>query len=79
MPLPSPSAPRQRLHVRSVVYEGWQREDGMFDIEARLVDTKDHDYELLVGTRPAATPNNKSWAEIPNGRDVGGEELFAAG
>ena len=34
---------RRRLHVRRVTYEGFERADGLFDIEAHLVDTKDHD------------------------------------
>ncbi len=56
MPLPESPVSRQRLHVRRIVYEGWQREDGLFDIEARLVDTKDHDYTLASGTRRAGMP-----------------------
>lgn len=39
MPL-SPPAPREKLHTRSIVLEGFRREDGLFDIEARLDDTK---------------------------------------
>ena len=27
--------------MRRISYEGWQRDDGLFDIEARLTDTKD--------------------------------------
>jgi hypothetical protein len=56
MPLPPSSVSRQRLHVRRVSYEGWQRDDGLFDIEARVVDTKDHDYELASGLRVAGEP-----------------------
>jgi hypothetical protein len=37
MPLAPSSAPRKRLHTRRISYEGWQREDGLFDIEARIV------------------------------------------
>jgi hypothetical protein len=55
MPLPPPE-PRERLHARSVVFEGFLRADGLFDIEARLVDVKDHDYTLLSGVRPAGEP-----------------------
>jgi hypothetical protein len=55
MPL-SPPAPRKRLHERAVTYEGFVREDGLFDIEARLVDTKDHDYTLLSGVRRRGMP-----------------------
>ena len=39
MPLP-PSAPRRLLHTRQVHYEGFEREDGLIDIEAALLDTK---------------------------------------
>jgi hypothetical protein len=37
--LPTPP-PRRKLHTRTIVCEGFQREDGLFDIEARLVDAK---------------------------------------
>jgi hypothetical protein len=53
MPLPPSSIPRQRLHLRSIVYEGFMRADGLFDIDAHLVDAKDHDFELTSGVRPA--------------------------
>jgi hypothetical protein len=77
MPLPPSTVPRQRLHVRRIVYEGWRREDGLFDIEARLVDTKDHDYELLVGTRPAGDPVHDMWARVTVGTDFLIRELVA--
>ena len=52
MPLPTSPISRRRLHERRIVYEGFQREDGLIDIEAHLVDVKDHAYELITGTRP---------------------------
>jgi hypothetical protein len=55
MPL-SPPAPRTRLHERAIVYDGYAREDGLYDIEARLVDRKDQDYTLLSGVRPRGEP-----------------------
>ena len=39
MPLPSP-APRSPLHTRRTRFEGWRRDDGLWDIEAELVDTR---------------------------------------
>ncbi|MBV1904496.1 MAG: DUF2889 domain-containing protein [Pseudomonadales bacterium] len=39
MPLPTP-APRRHLHNRSIHCEGYLRDDGMWDIEARIIDTK---------------------------------------
>ena len=55
MSLPPSPVPRQRLHQRSITYEGYRRDDGLFDIDAHLVDAKDHDFELLTGVRPART------------------------
>ncbi|MBM3583427.1 MAG: DUF2889 domain-containing protein [Alphaproteobacteria bacterium] len=39
MPL-SPPAPREHLHTRRIVCEGFLRADGLWDIEAYLLDTK---------------------------------------
>ena len=44
MPLPDP-APRTLLHLRDIALRGWQREDGLFDIEAHLQDTKSTSFE----------------------------------
>lgn len=64
MPLPESRVPRQRLHVRQIVYEGWQREDGLFDIEARLVDAKDHAYTLASGVRAPGEPVHEMLARV---------------
>jgi hypothetical protein len=57
MPLPDPTAvPRRRIHLRRIELEGWKRDDGLWDIEARLVDVKDHDYLLASGLRPRGEP-----------------------
>ena len=50
MPLP-PAAPRQHLHNRHVVYRGYRREDGGWDIEGEMRDTKTHDIRV-VGEEP---------------------------
>ena len=48
-----PTAPvtpsRKRLHTRTILLEGYKRDDGLFDIEARLADVKDHDYAMPTG------------------------------
>lgn len=44
MPLPTP-APRRHLHTRTIACEGFERDDGLWDIEARIVDTKTFAYE----------------------------------
>jgi hypothetical protein len=63
MPI-SPPAPRKRLHTRVVTFEGFARDDGLFDIEARLVDTKDHDFTLLSGVRPRGEPVHEMTARV---------------
>ncbi len=53
MPLPPSRSQRQRLHQRSINVDGFKRSDGLWDIEARLIDAKDHDYPLSTGLRRA--------------------------
>jgi hypothetical protein len=53
----SPPAARQHLHTRTIVCEGFEREDGLFDIEARMVDTKTFDFDPSGrGHLAASTP-----------------------
>ncbi|MEX1147737.1 MAG: DUF2889 domain-containing protein [Sphingomonadales bacterium] len=44
MPLPDP-APRRKFHNRAINCEGFAREDGLWDIEARITDTKTYAFE----------------------------------
>jgi hypothetical protein len=53
MPLSAP-APRAPIHNRTIVCEGFRREDGLWDIEGRLVDTKS--YPFPNGWRGEITP-----------------------
>lgn len=45
MPLPPP-VPREELHLRRIELRGYRREDGLFEIEGRVVDTKSHPMRL---------------------------------
>ena len=63
-PLTLPTVPRERLHSRAVSFDGYRREDGLYDIEAHLVDTKDHDFPLLTGIRPAGVPVHDMWVRV---------------
>jgi hypothetical protein len=56
MSLVEPTAARRRLHTRRVEMDGFLRDDGMLDLEVRLLDTKDIDLKMLAGERPAGTP-----------------------
>jgi Protein of unknown function (DUF2889) len=53
MPLSSPATPRQSLHHRHIAVHGFKREDGLFEVEGELRDTKDVDINLASGTRHA--------------------------
>ena len=64
MPLSSPHPSRKRLHTRRVTYEGWRRDDGLFDIEGHVTDVKDHDMPLLSGVRPAGEPIHDMWVRV---------------
>lgn len=43
MPLPTASA-RKHLHTRKIEYTGYEREDGLFDLEGHMTDTKTYAY-----------------------------------
>jgi hypothetical protein len=53
----SEPAARRLLHRRRVAYDGYAREDGLFDIEVKLLDTRSHRMAFLLGPdRPAGAP-----------------------
>ena len=56
MPLSPPTVPRKRLHTRDIRYEGFRRDDGIYEIVARIRDTKDDDCELASGIRRGGDP-----------------------
>jgi len=55
MPLPSPAS-RSLAHTRELRFDGYQRDDGLWDIEGHLIDSKPFDWTLASGTRVAGTP-----------------------
>ena len=44
MPLPEPSA-RRHVHTRAIDYRGYEREDGLWDIEAHMTDVKTYSFK----------------------------------
>ena len=53
----SKPAPRKHLHTRTIKCEGFERDDGLFDIEAQIVDQKTYALdEPIRGHRPAGAP-----------------------
>lgn len=55
MPLPPP-APRTPAHQRRIEYHGFHREDGLWDIEGHLRDTKSYAQRMRERTLPAGEP-----------------------
>lgn len=56
MPLPPSSIERTPLHLRAVQIQGYKRVDGNWDLEARITDHKQHDFELSSKTVPQGEP-----------------------
>lgn len=57
MALLPPAAPRTHLHTRKVQFDGYHREDGLWDIEATLTDSKAYVMRLPEkGDLPPGTP-----------------------
>lgn len=51
MPLPPAEYPRTPMHTRTVRVDAYRRDDGLWDLEAELVDVKPHDTPLQSGVR----------------------------
>lgn len=56
MPLPPAAATRQLKHRRSIDVQVFARGDGLWEVDATLVDTKTRTIAMAQGDRPAGTP-----------------------
>ncbi len=64
MPLPAP-VERTELHERSLVFRGYQRADGLFDVEGHLVDRKTQPFTAAQGaTTPAGAAVHEMWLRL---------------
>lgn len=64
MPLTPTKVSRTPLHHRAINVRGYLREDGLFDIEGHLRDTKDADFRLQSGLRRAGQPVHEMWLRL---------------
>ena len=55
MPL-SPPVPRALRHTRAIHVDAFAREDGLWDLDARITDIKPRDIRLASGLREGGTP-----------------------
>ena len=70
MPL-SPAADRAPMHVRQITMTGYQRTDGLYDIEAHLVDTKTYAFSNHDrGTVQPGTPLHGMLARMTLDEDM---------
>ena len=65
MPLPPP-APRTPIHTRTFDCRGYERDDGLWDIEGHLRDTKAFDWRRREGMTdlPAGDPVHDMWIRL---------------
>jgi hypothetical protein len=65
VPLPTPSA-RREVHHRSIDMHAFARDDGLFDVEARLIDRKPFDYVRPSSPQPvpAGQPLHDLWVRL---------------
>ena len=60
MPLPTPTAERKHLHTRTVTCQGFERTDGLWEIDAWLTDVKSYSFP------------NRDRGEVPVGEPLHG-------
>ena len=61
----SPPTPRRLIHERRTITRGFQREDGLWDIEGELVDEKTYTYaDRHRGPLPAGSPMHHMRARL---------------
>ncbi|MHA7601906.1 DUF2889 domain-containing protein [Alicycliphilus sp. T452] len=72
MPL-SPPAPRTARHIRRITYQGFEREDGLWDIEGELHDSKTYDLPSRHNPgrmRRAGEPIHHMWLRVTVDRNL---------
>jgi hypothetical protein len=72
MPLTHPPVERELMHLRDIALRGYRRSDGLFDIEAHLVDTKTPLEANRSGRQeaPPGTPIHGMWLRLTVSEDM---------
>ena len=77
-PLPAPTA-RQRLHTRRYDFGGYQREDGLWDIEGRMTDAKTYAFKnRFRGEVQAGEALHDMWIRLTIDEDFVVRDIAAA-
>jgi hypothetical protein len=70
MPLSKP-VPRKLHHLRDITLRGYEREDGMVDVEAHMTDTKTHSVRMSDrGGLSAGEPMHDMWLRLTVDKDM---------
>lgn len=69
MPL-SPPVPRALRHTRAILVEAYARDDGLWDLDARITDVKERDVTLASGVRAGGTPLHNLSLRLTIDRDL---------
>ena len=78
MPFPDAS-PRKHAHTRAIDYRGYEREDGLWDIEAHMTDTKTYEFSnKWRGTVPVGEPMHEMLLRVTIDDSFVIQEIFAA-
>lgn len=56
MALPPPTVQRSLKHTRTICIDAYARDDGLWDIDARINDIKTRDFALASGVRASGAP-----------------------
>lgn len=64
MPESGSASKRRHVHTRSIRVDAYARTDGLWDLEAVLVDTKGRDFPLATGVRAAGDPVHEMHLKI---------------
>jgi hypothetical protein len=76
MPLPPAAPQRQLKHRRQIDVQVFSREDGLWEVDATLVDTKTRDATMADGLRSAGTPIHDMLLRLVVNRQL---DIVAAG
>jgi hypothetical protein len=64
MPLSPPISRRALRHTRAIHIDAFARDDGLWDIDARITDIKTRDAALASGVRVAGSPMHDLWLRL---------------
>ena len=65
MPLSPPATPREHIHTRIVDCRGYRRDDGLWDIEGHITDTKTYAFaNHFRGEIASGTPVHDMWLRL---------------